>query len=200
MSLVNRAAIACRAAAHHLRQGVGVHEAPLADPMACGIDSDCGMREEKRDAAASADVRAFFSQMPTDKTPMTQTRDDALKQHSQVARERAFGGHRDRHPAFLGYRHVSHPGSSRPWPAGPYAAPRRTHPPPPDHPLELLTEPAPGTGRTCPTAEAARCTPADRPGVAHLSDHSPTERGDLAVTCAGAARAGRFSHAWGNSA
>ncbi|MFF4827293.1 hypothetical protein [Streptomyces sp. NPDC001312] len=91
----------------------------MADPMACGIDSDCGMREEKRDAAASADVRAFFSQMPTDKTPMAQTRDDALKQLSQVVRERAFGGHRDRHPAFLGYRHVSHPGCSRPWHAGP---------------------------------------------------------------------------------
>ncbi|MFD7480183.1 hypothetical protein ACFV8Z_51100 [Streptomyces sp. NPDC059837] len=50
-----------------------------------------GRLEEKRDAAASADVRAFFSQTPTEKTPMT--RDDALKQLSHIARERAFGRH-----------------------------------------------------------------------------------------------------------
>ncbi|MFI9311046.1 hypothetical protein [Streptomyces triculaminicus] len=39
----------------------------------------------------SADVRAFFSQMPTEKTPMTQ--DDALRQLSHIARERAFDRH-----------------------------------------------------------------------------------------------------------
>lgn len=40
-------------------------------------------------AAPSANVRAFFSQMPIEKTVMT--RDDALKQLSHIARERAFG-------------------------------------------------------------------------------------------------------------
>lgn len=40
-------------------------------------------------AAASADVRACFSRIPTEKTLMT--RDDALKQLSRIARERAFG-------------------------------------------------------------------------------------------------------------
>lgn len=42
-------------------------------------------------AAAAADVRAFFSPMPVEKTPMNH--DDALRQLSHIARERAFGKH-----------------------------------------------------------------------------------------------------------
>lgn len=42
-------------------------------------------------AAPSANVRASFSQMPIEKTVMTC--DDALKQLSHIARERAFGRH-----------------------------------------------------------------------------------------------------------
>jgi hypothetical protein len=42
-------------------------------------------------AAASADVQAFSSQMPTEKTLMT--RDDALDRLRHIARERAFGRH-----------------------------------------------------------------------------------------------------------
>ncbi|TVZ76277.1 hypothetical protein [Streptomyces sp. BK340] len=41
--------------------------------------------------AASADVQAFSSQMPTEKTWMT--RDDALDRLRRIARERAFGRH-----------------------------------------------------------------------------------------------------------
>ncbi|GHB85106.1 hypothetical protein GCM10010347_65100 [Streptomyces cirratus] len=47
--------------------------------------------EGKHGAAVSAGVRAFFFHMPTEKTPMTQ--DDALKQLSHIARERAFDRH-----------------------------------------------------------------------------------------------------------
>ncbi|WP_405427226.1 hypothetical protein [Streptomyces erythrochromogenes] len=50
-----------------------------------------GWVEEDHGAATSADVRAFLSQMPTEKTLMTH--DDALKQLSHIARERAFGKH-----------------------------------------------------------------------------------------------------------
>ncbi|MEW1640782.1 hypothetical protein [Streptomyces sp. NPDC091219] len=46
---------------------------------------------EKGDAAASADVRAFSLQTPTEKSLMS--RDDALRQLSHIARERAFGRH-----------------------------------------------------------------------------------------------------------
>ena len=42
-------------------------------------------------AASSANVRASFYRMPIEKTAMT--RDDALKQLSHIARERAFGRH-----------------------------------------------------------------------------------------------------------
>lgn len=47
--------------------------------------------EEKHNASASAGVRAFFSQTPTETILMT--RDDALKQLSHIARERAFERH-----------------------------------------------------------------------------------------------------------
>lgn len=50
-----------------------------------------GWAEEKGDAAAPTDVRAFCSQTPTEKTPMT--RDDALKQLRHIGQERAFGRH-----------------------------------------------------------------------------------------------------------
>lgn len=42
-------------------------------------------------AAPSAGMRASLAQMPIEKTVMT--RDDALKQLSHIARERAFGRH-----------------------------------------------------------------------------------------------------------
>lgn len=58
---------------------------PSLHTLAAGIDGRNSM------AAASADVSAFPSQMPTEKTLMTS--DDALDQLRRIARERAFGRH-----------------------------------------------------------------------------------------------------------
>lgn len=105
-------------------------------------------------AAAAADVRAFFSPMPVEKTPMNH--DDALRQLSHIARERAFG---------------KHVGSDRLVQAGLNALIAQGREPLPRGPGEVAAAQAlPEVPRRGPAGRVGRGAPAHRPGEA-AEDH-----------------------------